>query len=78
MKYQIKFKNNGKTYFADVFADNESEATAAIKTAIPGAFDIKIKDNSEWRKARDEYFNTRWFYLAYALLFIALCFLIFG
>lgn len=78
MKYQMKFKNSGKTYFADTFADNESEATAAIKTAIPGAFDIQIKDKNGWRKAKDEYFNTRWFWLGYTLLFIVLCILIFG
>ena len=77
MKYCYKFKTRNKTYFADTFADNEVEATQAIKHAMPNAQDILIKDKKgHWRKPKDSFFNVRWFYAVYALLFVAGCVLI--
>lgn len=71
MKYCFKFKTRNKTYFADTFADNEIEATQAIKHAMPHAQDILIRDKKGWRKPKDRFFNVRWFYIGYALLLVA-------
>jgi hypothetical protein len=71
MKYQFKFTTRNKTYYADTFADNEIEAVVAIKQIMPNAQNIMIRADGKWRKPKDRFYNVRWFYLGYALLFVA-------
>lgn len=71
MKYQFKFTTRNKTYYADVFAENEIEAVQALKQTMPQANNILLYSRKKWRKPKGHFFYVRWFYVAYVLLFVA-------